>query len=166
MSDDPSRPNPRPARAADVPILVRCARAAYARYVERIGREPAPMHDDFAALVVAGRVRVIERDGAVAGYAVAFERDGAMHLQNVAVFPERAGEGLGRRLIASVEDDARRLGCRAVDLYTNAAMRENLALYPRLGYVEFDRRREDGFDRVYFEKALDGGAGDGHPRTG
>jgi hypothetical protein len=34
-------------------------------------------------------------------------------------------------------------------------MTDNLGLYPRLGYEEFDRRREDGFDRVYFSKALD-----------
>jgi hypothetical protein len=33
-------------------------------------------------------------------------------------------------------------------------MVENLAYYPRLGYVEYDRRREDGFDRVYFRKRL------------
>jgi hypothetical protein len=37
-------------------------------------------------------------------------------------------------------------------LYTNAAMSENLALYPRLGYREVDRRRDAGFDRVFFAK--------------
>ena len=41
-----------------------------------------------------------------------------------------------------------------MDLYTNAAMRENLSLYPRLGWVETDRRTEDGFERVYFEKPV------------
>ena len=145
----------RGARLADVPELGRCARAAYARYVGRIGREPAPMRADFAALVAAGRVRVIERDGAVAGYVVAFERDGVTLLESVAVFPEHAGRGFGGRLIDSVEVQARRLGHRAVELYTNAAMHENLAFYPRLGYVETDRRREDGFDRVYFRKTFD-----------
>ena len=49
-----------------------------------------------------------------------------------------------------------RLGLARVTLYTNARMHENLVLYPRLGYVEIDRRREDGFDRVYFEKMLRG----------
>lgn len=29
-----------------------------------------------------------------------------------------------------------------------------LTIYPRLGYVEVERRSEDGFDRVYFEKRL------------
>ena len=39
-------------------------------------------------------------------------------------------------------------------LYTNARMTENLSLYPHLGYVEVERREEDGFDRVFFEKGL------------
>jgi hypothetical protein len=33
-------------------------------------------------------------------------------------------------------------------------MRENLSIYPRLGYVEVARRNEYGLDRVFFEKAL------------
>jgi len=34
-------------------------------------------------------------------------------------------------------------------------MVENLALYAKLGFVETERRVEDGFRRVYFSKALD-----------
>ena len=154
--DDGSERGPslRVADAADVPVIERCARAAYGKYVERIGREPAPMVADFATAIGEGRVRVIERDGRVAGYAVVEHRADELHLENVAVFPECAGDGLGRQLVASVEDEAHRLGLARLTLYTNAAMHENLALYPRLGYVEIDRRREDGFDRVYFEKTL------------
>jgi hypothetical protein len=33
-------------------------------------------------------------------------------------------------------------------------MTDNLSLYPHLGYAEVDRRTEDGFNRVYFEKDL------------
>jgi hypothetical protein len=41
-----------------------------------------------------------------------------------------------------------------VSLYTNAHMTENLSLYLALGYVEVGRRREHGFDRVYYEKRV------------
>ena len=34
-------------------------------------------------------------------------------------------------------------------------MTENLSFYPRMGYAEVDRRHEDGFDRVFFEKPVD-----------
>jgi len=30
----------------------------------------------------------------------------------------------------------------------------NLELYPHLGFVEVDRRVDEGFDRVYFAKAV------------
>jgi hypothetical protein len=42
-----------------------------------------------------------------------------------------------------------------VTLYTNEAMVENLRLYRRLGFVETDRRVEDGYRRVFFRKSLD-----------
>lgn len=35
-----------------------------------------------------------------------------------------------------------------------AGMCENLTMYPHLGYTEVDRRRLDGFDRVFFEKRV------------
>lgn len=50
---------------------------------------------------------------------------------------------------------ARRLELAAVHLYTNERMIDNLSIYPRLGYVEVERRLEDGFKRVFFEKRLD-----------
>ena len=33
-------------------------------------------------------------------------------------------------------------------------MTENLALYPRLGYCEIDRREEAGFSRVFYRKEI------------
>ena len=41
-----------------------------------------------------------------------------------------------------------------MSLYTNAKMTRNLDWYVKLGFVETRRIREDGFDRVYFEKTL------------
>lgn len=78
-----------------------------------------------------------------------------LHLENVAVDPRFQGLGLGRQLIDYVEQQARSGGYDSIQLYTNAKMTENLRLYPRLGYEEFDRRLEDGFDRVYFRKTLE-----------
>ena len=75
-------------------------------------------------------------------------------VENVAVARSAQGRGLGRRLLEHAEDQALRLGLPETRLYTNAAMTENLAIYPRLGYAEVNRRTEDGFDRVYFRKDL------------
>ncbi|SDE18911.1 GNAT family N-acetyltransferase [Limimaricola pyoseonensis] len=144
----------RPATAADAAEVRDCARRAYARYVAAIGREPAPMTADYAALIAAGEVHVAAGPDGLMGFVVFREDDGHMLLENVAVRPEAAGRGLGRRLIGRCEAAARDLGLPEIRLYTNARMADNLAIYPRLGYAETGRRHEDGFDRVFFAKRL------------
>ena len=52
------------------------------------------------------------------------------------------------------ESLARRLDLPAIRLYTNVKMTENLPFYESLGFLEVERRREDGFDRVYFSRSL------------
>ena len=146
----------RPATPADESAIRTCAEAAYGRYVAAIGRKPAPMVADFAADIALGRIHVAtDAAGALQGFIVFFDRDGAMFLENVAVLPQAAGQGIGKALIAHCEGRARALGLGSVQLYTNEKMVENLSIYPRLGYAEVARRREDGFDRVFFEKRLD-----------
>ena len=140
------------ATLADVQTVQRIARAAYALYVPRIGQPPAPMVADFAAAQAAGHLWVSGEP--VAGFVVAYSRGDHWHLENVAVDPKAQGRGLGRHLIEAVERMAAARGARAVELYTNAAMTENQALYPRLGYCETGQGREDGFDRVFYRKAL------------
>lgn len=154
----------RRAKPAGEAAIRSCAEAAYARYVPRIGRRPAPMDTDFTAQITQGAAHVAVVGGRVAGFIVFFPNGAAMMLDSVAVHPDAAGQGVGRRLIGHCESVARGAGSETVQLYTNAKMTENLRLYPRLGYHEVDRRTEDGFDRVYFEKRL--GSGPGAPRFG
>ena len=116
----------RKAAAADVPLIEACARSAYALYVERIGREPPPMVADFAAQVRDAQAYVAEADGQVLGLVVFYPEGDHILPENVAVLPEHQGRGIGRRLIAFVEQAARRGGFTAVELYTNEKMVENL----------------------------------------
>lgn len=77
-----------------------------------------------------------------------------LHLENIAVMPAQAGQGIGKKLIKFVEQTAREKNLSAVELYTNEAMTENLIMYPKLGYVEIGREEQDGFKRVFFRKDL------------
>ena len=144
----------RPATPNDISQVADIARLAYAPYVTRMGREPAPMVQDFAEAQRLGRLWVHTVANQVAGYIVAFQNGTSFHLENVAVHPSFAGKGIGKALIQFIETQALEAGCTTVDLYTNIHMTENLTLYPRLGYKETDRRTENGFERVYFEKSL------------
>jgi ribosomal protein S18 acetylase RimI-like enzyme len=144
----------RPATAADVDAVARVTRAAYAIHVQAIGREPAPMAADHAGLVAAGDVHVAELDGGVVGVLVIRPAGRALMLESVAVDPPAQGRGVGRALIGWAERHAQAAGLEAVELYTNAAMTGNVALYPRLGYRMVGRRTEDGYDRVFFRKGL------------
>lgn len=144
----------RPAVAADLADIQSCARKAYAKYVGRMDREPAPMNADFASRIADGCVKVATWKARFAGYVVFYGKGDYLHLENIAVLPECSGLGIGRSLIEHVEHAARKSDCEAVELYTNEAMTENLAMYAKLGYVEVGRRRESGFNRVFFRKPV------------
>ena len=144
----------RGAEIVDCASVETCARAAYLKYVERIGKEPAPMVADFAAQIEAGEVIVVLNKTTLIAFAVCYPRDGEFHLENIAVTPEYQANGVGRHLRGFIHQDARPRGFEAVSLYTNEKMVENLAWYKKLGYTETGRCVEDGFSRVWFRKSL------------
>jgi GNAT superfamily N-acetyltransferase len=129
-------------------------RAAYQHYVPVIGREPAPMLDDYVARIAANQVWVLEDERGLAGVLVLEDGPDCFLLDNIAVQPDRQGQGYGRQLLDVAEAEAVRRGWNAVTLYTNALMVQNIAIYAGRGYVETGRRTEKGFDRVYMEKRL------------
>jgi GNAT superfamily N-acetyltransferase len=142
------------AAPAEAVTLQAIAREAYLRYVPRIGREPAPMSADYDAAVRNGQAWVAVDQGQVIGFAVLIAQPDHLLLENLAVRPSRQGGGAGSRLLALAEDEARRLRLAEIRLYTNEAMTENLAYYPRHGYAETHRAEHGGFRRVFFRKRI------------
>lgn len=144
----------RKATLDDVAFATACAEEAYAIYIERIGKRPAPMDQDFTAAVRNGELDIIEQDGVPLGYAVSRQSGSTLFIENIALSPATQGKGLARWLFSTLEQRALAKGCVSMELYTNAKMTENLALYPHLGFEETGRRVENGFHRVYFRKVL------------
>lgn len=144
----------RPATGTDLAAIQGIVEAAYAHYVPRIGKRPAPMLADYGAHIRAGEVDVAEVDERVLGAVSYWQKADHMYLDMVAVDPSARGLGLGRRLVGHVECAAREAGLPEVRLYTNARMTENLALYPHLGYTETHRAHHEGYDRVFFVKTV------------
>ena len=144
----------RPATADDAARLGELARAAYGHYVERIGSPPRPLTDDYAAVVRDHDVTVAERGAAIVGLIVLGADEEGFFVDNVAVDPAHQGGGIGRALLEHAEAMARRAGFDSIYLYTHELMTENLAMYARTGYVEYDRRRHGDDCLVYLRKRL------------
>lgn len=156
----------RPATTADLPAIRELTRAAYARYRDRMSVAPAPVRNDYEAEVAAGQVWVLgpgrvpastgpaPRESVIWGVIVLIEAGDSLLIENVAVSPAAQGTGLGRSLMEFAEQQARARGLSRMILYTNEVMTENLAIYAHLGYRETSRAEQDGYRRVFMEKAL------------
>jgi ribosomal protein S18 acetylase RimI-like enzyme len=154
MPDQQPAVTVRRASPADVPALYLVIHQAYLLYVPRIGRMPAPMTADYTAAVRSGQAWVAVADREVVGLTVLIACQGYLLIENIAVLPSAQRRGIGAQLLALAEDEARAHGLGEIRLYTNEGMTENLAYYPRHGYVETHRAEEDGFRRVFFRKQL------------
>jgi ribosomal protein S18 acetylase RimI-like enzyme len=144
----------RTATYADVPLVAACVRAAFAIHIERIGKPPAPMLEDYARVMEQRDVTVAVCDDLIVGVLVLGQTDEGFKLFTIAVHPSFQKQGLGRTLLRLAETEAVRRGHDSIHLSTNEKMVENQALYSRIGYFEYDRRTEDGYSRVFMRKRL------------
>ncbi|WP_026415591.1 GNAT family N-acetyltransferase [Actinomadura oligospora] len=144
-------PDIRPAVPSDRPAVERIVEAAYTPWAELIGTRPLPMDSDYAALIDAGRVFVLDD---LTGLIVLVPEDGVLYVDNVAVDPFAQGGGRGSRLLDFAEDQARELGLPALRLITNEKMTSNIARYERRGYRETGRETVEGRHAVHMRKEL------------
>lgn len=148
-----SAPEPvRPATPADLPAIKALITAAYTRYLTRMDKPPGPMLRDYGPSVEAGHTWVIGRPAI--GVLTLVPAPDHLLIENIALHPDAQGRGLGRSLMSFAEQEAAGRGLTRLTLYTHEVMTENLAIYAHLGYVEVERRSEDGYHRVFMEKHL------------
>ena len=147
----------RPGTPADAAAIRALTRAAYARWVPVVGREPAPMGVDYAAALQHHRFDLLEQDAALVGLIETQQRTDHLWIENVAVAPDRQGQGHGTRLLAQAEHLARAVGLAELRLLTNAAFLANIALYERRGYAVTAREAFPGRGiAVFMAKRLAG----------
>ena len=136
----------------DAEAMRRCVRSAYRHYVDRIGKEPGPMLDDYASRVENDEAYVVRSGGTVIGVLVLIVEAERLLLDNVAVDPGFSGRGLGKALVRFAEERALQLGFDEIELYTHELMTENIEMYQRWGYRITRRVSEKGYDRIYMAK--------------
>lgn len=151
-----TRANPK-----DVPRIRAMVIAAYSHYTERIGRPPAPMTADYDELLLTHDIFVLREDqgedvSEVVGSIVLLVTEGsdAVQINNLVVDVSAQGKGYGKLLMKYAEHVATEKGRKALELYTNIKMHENIRLYDKLGFDETGRKTDNGFERVYFRKEV------------
>jgi ribosomal protein S18 acetylase RimI-like enzyme len=144
----------REATPADVAQITELVAAAYGRYVDELGFVPRPLTEDYSDVVSRAQVSVAEREGEMVGLLVLDTDDEGFFVDNVAVAPSAQGAGVGRLLLDHAEAQARLAGFDSIYLYTHERATVNLAIYERLGYVEYDRRAIGDAKIVYLRKPL------------
>jgi GNAT superfamily N-acetyltransferase len=130
----------RPADPRDRAAAESVVQEAYSIYLDRMEKPPGPTLDDYGALIAQGLVSVAEdEDSEIAAVVVLMPKADYLLLDNVAVRPDRQGQGYG---------------FAELRLYTHEKMVENIALYTRLGFVETSRGEQAGYSRVFMTKLL------------
>ena len=124
----------RRATVADASAVRDLTRAAYAKWVPVIGREPKPMTADYHAGVINHLVDLLDVDGELAALIEMIPEADHLLVENIAVSPRYQGRGYGRTLMAHAEQLAASLGFSETRLYTNKLFAENVQFYRKLGY--------------------------------
>ena len=79
---------------------------------------------------------------------------GVGYLKRMWVAASMRGAGLGRRMLAALEDEARSLGFATLRLETNRALAEAIRLYRSAGYTEVAPFNDEPYAHHWFEKPL------------
>ena len=144
----------RKASPGDAGIISTLTDAAYAKYVPLMGRKPQPMTADYQQILAEHPVWILWVGEQPAGVLVLMHEPEAMLIYSVAIAPEYQKRGLGRRMLARAEAEARAAGYDTIRLFTNALMEANIALYTRLGYIETQREPFHQLTIVHMRKSL------------
>jgi ribosomal protein S18 acetylase RimI-like enzyme len=144
----------RPARPDDAAAIRALVRAAYAKWVPVLGREPRPMQADYEAAVREHAFDIAERDGQMVALIETMLHTDHCWIENIAVAPAAQGQGLGTLLLERTEAKARAANREELRLLTNGRMDINIALYRRLGFT-LDKKEPFGDGTVvYMSKRL------------
>lgn len=144
----------RMADATDAPVLLKLIHAAFEEMRGRLD-PPSGAHEESVAslqsLFARGeRAALAMVEGVVAG-CVFFTQSGVeMYAHRLAVLPVFRRTGVGRALMAYIEEQATALGCAYVRVGVRLALPDNLAFFTQLGYTNILEDSHPGYTAPTF----------------
>lgn len=126
----------RPARPDELPALRDVERRAGVAF-RAIGMD-AIADDEPPLLPAHSTVFVADLDGALVGYVHVAPVDDGLHVEQVSVVPEAAGQRIGAALLDRAAEHARGLGLPRLTLTTFRDVAWNAPYYARLGFTVLD----------------------------
>lgn len=94
------------------------------------------------------------REEPIGSGALKFHGNAPAELKRMWVAPRARGLGLGRRLLAALEQHAREAGVTVIHLETNGSLTEAIELYHQSGYQEVEAFNHEPYAHHWFEKRL------------
>jgi N-acetylglutamate synthase-like GNAT family acetyltransferase len=142
----------RRATSADATAVREITRAAYSKWIPVIGREPKPMTANYEQAVTEHVIDLLEEGGRPIALIEMIPQPSHLLIENVAVLPDRHGEGIGGLLLERADAVALSLGLSELRLYTNALFSANISFYAHRGFEEFLREPHAADGEVVYMK--------------
>lgn len=141
------------ANFADWAGLLRLLKEAFAFMEERIN-PPSSVHElTLSSIAAKARAEALylATDGAeLVGCIFARQQGDSLYVGKLAVRTDRQGNGIGRRLMAAVEEHARDARLPYLELDTRIELVENYNAFAAMGFVKIADRAHEGYDRPTF----------------
>ncbi len=83
-------------------------------------------------------LKMTDESGRIIGSVRTYEQGGTAYIGKLMVHPDHRRKGLGTKLLAEIE---KHFPDRRYELFTSTRSEDNIRLYEKLGYKEFDRRQ-------------------------
>ncbi len=142
------------ANPTDAATIREVVRAAYAKWIPAVGREPMPMKADYEAAIDKHQIEIAYLAGKAVGVIEMDPRADHLWIENLAVSPDHQGMGLGRQLLSLAEQRAIGAKRSELRLLTNAAFVGSIALYEKAGFVVDKTEPFMGGTTLYMSKKL------------
>lgn len=131
-----------PADAADADTILELQRLCYRSEAEVYGDENLPplwqTVEQLTCDITTMTVLKATENGRIIGSVRASESGGTCYVGRLIVHPNRQNQGLGRRLMAAIEE--RFPQAERFELFTGDRSTKSLSLYAKVGYSEFKRQ--------------------------